>query len=342
MMKSLTFEKRVDEIIEEHSFSGVVHIKKEGETVLQKTSGLYNRSESLPVQSDTRFAIASGCKLFTAIAICQLVEKELLTFDTRLTDCLDIAFPNFSRELTIHHLLTHSSGIPDYFDESVMDDYEDLWKTIPMYQVRKLEDFLPLFQQKEQMFKPGERFHYNNAGYIVLGLVVEQLTGMDFTDYVEENIFKRCDMTNSGYFSLDRLPRNTAIGYIDEDDGSYRTNTFTMPLKGGSDGGAYVTSADMIKLWEGLLADKLLSESMTKTLLSRHMKAREDAYYGYGVWLNMKDGQLLKYHVMGYDPGVSFHSAVYPEFGLIIAIPSNQADGPFFIMKAIEEELVNA
>ncbi len=342
MIKGLTIDKKIDEVIEKHSFSGVVVLKKDRETILQKTAGLYNRPEALPVRTDTRFAIASGCKLFTAIAICQLVEKELLTFDTRLTDCLDILFPNFSKEITIHHLLTHSSGIPDYFDESVMDDYEDLWKTIPMYHVRKLEDFLPLFQQKEQMFKAGEKFHYNNAGYIVLGLVVEQLTGMDFTDYVEANIFEKCGMIHSGYFSLDRLPPNTAIGYIDEDDGAYRTNSFAMPLKGGSDGGAYVTASDMIKLWEGLLEFTLLSESMTKTLLYRHMKAREDAYYGYGVWLNMKEGQLLKYHVMGYDPGVSFHSAVYPEFGLKLAIPSNQADGPFFIMKTIEEELSNA
>jgi CubicO group peptidase (beta-lactamase class C family) len=339
LIRSMTFENKVNEVLNEKSFSGVALVKKGQETVLEKTAGYYNRAEKLPVDLNTRFAIASGCKLFTAIAVCQLVEKGLLALDTKLQDCLDIDFPNFSPDVTIHHLLTHSSGIPDYFNEDVMDDYEDLWITQPTYRIRKLKDFLPMFREGEMMFAPGEKFHYNNAAFIVLGLIVEQKTRMDFTDYVQVNIFNRCEMKDSGYFWMDRLPRNTAIGYIDEEEGTFRSNTFAVPIIGGADGGAYVTAPDMVKFWEGLMTYKLLDENTTNTLLHQHMKVREDAYYGYGIWINLKNDQVFKYHVMGYDPGVSFHSAVYPDFGLTLAIPSNMSDGPFPIMNAIEEEL---
>lgn len=80
------------------------------------------------------------------------------------------------------------------------------------------------------MFQPGERFHYNNAGYILLGLIVEELTGLEFTEYIDKNIFLPCEMKNSGYFSMDQLPKNTALGYIDEENGAWRTNVYSLPI----------------------------------------------------------------------------------------------------------------
>src|SRR5690606_18248653 len=141
-------------------------------------------------------------------------------------------------------LLTHTSGIPDYFDEQVMDDFEDLWRRQPMYLMQTASDFIPLFKEQPMMFQPGERFHYNNAGFIALGLIVEQLTGSEFTDVVQERIFGPANMLNSGYFRLDRLPGQTAFGYIEE-EGAWRTNHYAIPIRGGADGGAYVTAGDM-------------------------------------------------------------------------------------------------
>lgn len=220
-----------------------------------------------------------------------------------------------------------------------MEDFEDLWKQTPMYLLKRLQDFLPLFQNDEMVDQPGEAFRYNNAGYIVLGLIIEQQTGMTFQRYVEENIFKPAGMNDSGYFSLDRLPQNTALGYIDEVDGSWRTNTYAIPIIGGADGGAFVTAPDMVKFWEALIAFRLLNEGLTKELLTTHVDVKEGVGYGYGVWINNRKGRHLKYHVMGYDPGVSFHSAYYPESGYKIAIPSNHSDGAFEVMKEIEELL---
>ncbi len=321
-------------------FSGVVHMEKDKDTLILTQAGYANRAEKIANNIDTRFGIASGCKLFTAVAICQLVESGMLSFETKITDCLDYDFPNFDSEVTVHHLLTHSAGIPDYFDEDIMDDFEELWIKQPMYLLKELKDFLPMFQNKNMAFKPGERFHYNNAGFILLGLIVEKRTGVGFTDYIEENIFRRCEMNESGYFSLDRLPENTALGYIEE-NGTWRTNTYSIPIKGGSDGGAYVSAPDMNKLWDGLFSYKLLGEPTTNMLLSSHIEVKPYVYYGYGIWINKKENDVFKYHVMGYDPGVSFHSAFYPESGIKLSIPSNKSKGPYKIMKMLEDELLS-
>lgn len=337
MNNRLNVSESIEKVINNEEFSGVVFVKDNNRVLYESAYGHFNRAEAQLNTVHTRFGIASGCKLFTAIAICQLVENGKLSFDTRLKDCLDEVFPHFDRDVTIHHLLTHSSGIPDYFDEETMDNYEDLWKQTPMYLLKGLNDFLPLFKNEKMMFKPGERFHYNNAAFIVLGLIVEQHTSLSFTDYIETNLFKKCGMNDSGYFSLDRLPKNTAYGYIDNDDGTWKTNVYSIPIKGGADGGAFITAPDMIKLWEALLNYRLLSEKYTKLLMTSQIQVKEGVDYGYGIWINKRSSTIFKYHVMGYDPGVSFHSAVYPESGIKLAVPSNKSSGPYKIMEAIEE-----
>lgn len=100
--------------------------------------------------------------------------------------------------------------------------------------IKSLKDFLPLFQNRDMMYAPGSKFHYNNAGFIILGLIIEEQTGLKFTEYIE-NIFNPIGMNHSGYFSLDRLPRQTALGYIkDEISQTWRTNAYSIPIKGGS------------------------------------------------------------------------------------------------------------
>ncbi|MFK3957959.1 serine hydrolase domain-containing protein [Guptibacillus hwajinpoensis] len=331
-------ENVIDQLISDNDFSGSIFVKQ-AEKEYKVSSGYANRVEERLNKVNTRFGIASGSKLFTAIAIAQLVEKKQLSFEMKLRDCLDVSFPHFDANITIHHLLTHTSGIPDYFDEEVMEDFESLWKQTPMYLLKSLQDFLPLFQNGEMVAEPGKTFHYNNAAYIVLGLIIEQQTGMAFQHYIKENIFDPVGMKDSGYFSLDRLPQNTALGYIEDDDGSWRTNTYAIPIVGGSDGGAYVTAPDMVKFWEALLDFRLLNESLTGQLLSPHVDVKDWVSYGYGVWINARKGRIVKYHVMGYDPGVSFHSAYYPESGYNMAVPSNHSDGAFDVMKEIEERL---
>lgn len=332
---------RITDVMGKNNFSGTVLVKNDNKILAEKGYGYANRSEQIENSFDTRFGIASGCKLFTSIAICQLVEDGILSFETKLEDCLNVSFPNFDKDITIHHLLTHTAGIPDYFDEEVMDDFEELWVKNPMYLIRTLEDFLPLFQNQPMKLKVGERFHYNNAGYILLGLIIEQASQFKFADYIEENIFKKAGMADSGYFEFDSLPQRTALGYIDFPNGTWKTNIYSLPVKGGSDGGAFVTVNEMANLWDALINNQLLSEEYTRKLLTPYIKTNDkNSFYGYGVWIEKNDNEIYKYHIMGYDPGVSFHSAFYPETSIKTVICSNKSEGAYDIMKEIEEEIL--
>ncbi|MCP2035923.1 CubicO group peptidase (beta-lactamase class C family)/catechol 2,3-dioxygenase-like lactoylglutathione lyase family enzyme [Planomicrobium sp. HSC-17F08] len=321
--------------MENLDFSGVAMLKSQ--EVWSMAKGFADRSNERPNALDTRFGIASGCKIFTATAICQLVEEGKLSFEDRLPQLLPEFFPNF--DVTIHQLLTHTSGIPDYFDEETMDDFEEIWAKHPMYLMQSAVDFVPLFKDEPMKFAPGERFQYNNAGFIVLGLIVEKAAGQTFTDFVEENIFARAGMEKSGYFRLDRLPKETAFGYIEEEN-SWRTNQYAIPIKGGADGGAFVTAGDMASFWESLMDFTLLSEEMTKTLLAPHVAFDVHAY-GYGVWIARSEEAVVKYHVTGYDPGVSFHSGYYPDTKTVLTVLSNKGEGAADVMKLIEATALN-
>nr|WP_255437538.1 serine hydrolase domain-containing protein [Thalassobacillus sp. CUG 92003] len=119
------------------SFSGVVGIKQNGGGEAYAAYGFADRADERLNNQATRFGIASGCKLFTSVAICQLVENGSLQINTKLKDCLDHIFPFGNEDVTIHHLLTHTSGMPDYFNEATMDDFEQLWERTPMYSLRR-------------------------------------------------------------------------------------------------------------------------------------------------------------------------------------------------------------
>jgi CubicO group peptidase (beta-lactamase class C family) len=323
-------------------FSGAVQVARHGQIIAGTAYGYANRAEERVNQLNTRFGIASGSKLFTAIAVCQLVDQGKLLFTSKVLEVLqELEFPLFNPEITVHQLLTHSSGIPDYFDEEVMEDFAALWKDTPMYTLRRLRDFLPLFAAQPMKFTPGERFHYNNAGYIMLGLLVEAVSGMNFTDYVEQHIFQPCGMKDSGYFALDALPANTAWGYIDSESGDHISNIYSIPVVGGADGGAFVTAADMQRLWAELLGHRLLQAGTTELLLTPHIREDEDDFYGYGVTISIQNGQVSKYHIMGYDPGVSFRSAVYPASGVTFTALCNQSGGAYRMMQVVEGCLLN-
>lgn len=319
-----------------NNFSGTVLVKEQGKTIYEEAFGYADISNKRENTIDTRYGIASGAKIFTAIAVCQLIDMGLLSFDSKLIDCLNIDFSNFDKNITIEQLLTHSSGIPDYFDEDTMTDFSDLWIDNPMYLLRKPDDFIPMLKKGKMMFSPGEKFHYNNGAFVVLGLVIEHQSKMNFADYITKNILEPSAMDSSGYFALDMLPGNTALGYIDNGNGTYKSNIYSIPAVGGPDGGIFVTADDMSKLWNCLLQNKLLSEGTTKKLLIPHIHVDNDAYYGYGLWIIKKDDEIYKYYLTGSDPGVCFRSEIYPKQKIEITVLTNKESGAHDICQKVE------
>lgn len=301
------------------------------------SSGFANLSEKWGNQVNTRFNMASGSQIFTATAVCQLIEEKKLNFDTLLKDCLDITFPYFDEDITIKHLLLHTSGIPDYFEDETMRAYEDLWIQKPMYRMKKTSDYLSLFQQKKMVSPVEAMFHANHAGYILLGLIIEQVTGMEFSEYIEQHVFEKAGMKDSGYFKLDQLPERTAVGYIETKEGESKTNQYAIPIKGGPDRGAYTTSADMVLFWEALMSFKLLSKEMTTIFLEPHVALSESISYGYVGYIERNEREVVKYILMGYDPGANFRSFYRPAQSLAVVVCSNKEDGAHEMVRKIEE-----
>ncbi|NGY76109.1 serine hydrolase (plasmid) [Bacillus megaterium] len=331
--------EKISGIHKTNNFSGSIYVQQEKEVLDNESYGFANRSEKIKNQSDTRYSIASGSKIFTSIAICKLVQAGKISLHSRVKDCLNVDIPHLDPTITVHHLLTHTSGISDYFDEEIMTNYEELWIKRPMYKVRELEDFLPLFKEKPMKHSVGSKFHYNNAGYILLGLIIEQASKQTFSNYVKKHIFKPTSM-DSGYFEMDLLPGKVALGYMEGLNNTWKTNIYSLPAKGGSDGGAYVTAKDMAQLWESLMKYELLNEEMTKYLLTPQIQIDDTTCYGYGVWIKIGKEKLLKYILMGYDPGVNFRAVFYPNNELKIVVCSNKSEGAFEMISRIENELI--
>jgi len=304
-------------------FSGVISVRKDNEIIFRNSFGYADINNKIPNEIETKFATASAGKVFVAVGILQLIQKGKLNLNDTIGNILDFDLKAIDKGITIHQLLNHTSGIPDYFDESTMEEYAELWQDFPNYRIRKSMDLLPLFIDKPMMYKAGERFQYNNTGFVVLGLIIEKITGMLFDDYLAANVFGPCGMENTGYYELDRLPAKCANSYIyDTHRREFYTNIYSVDAKGTGAGGAFTTVIDVEKFWDNLLNGKLLSGDLLHEMLSLQ-SSDDDDYYGYGIWLEKTEDGTFEPWFQGSDPGVSFLSSYDRNQKINITIMSN-------------------
>jgi CubicO group peptidase (beta-lactamase class C family) len=189
------------------------------------------------------------------------------------------------------------------------------------------------------MYKAGEKFQYNNTGFVVLGLIIEKITGMLFDEYLAKNIFRPCGMINTGYFELDRLPRKCANAYIwDEDRKQLHTNIYSIDVKGTGAGGAFTTAIDAEYFWDNLLAGKLLSDNLLKDMLSLQSSG-DNGYYGYGIWLEKTKEGTFEPWFQGSDPGVSFLSVYHRNKKLNITLISNTGNNVWELKRKLYENM---
>jgi CubicO group peptidase (beta-lactamase class C family) len=322
----ITARQAEDAIEAEHArepFTGVVSIATADDVLVRRAFGMADRANGRPNTVDTRFGIASGTKVMTAVAALSLVDAGRLTLDARLADVVDAPLPRHDPSITVAQLLTHTAGNPDYFDEETDDDYAALWAERPTHTMRRPADFLPMFADLPQKFLPGERFAYSNAGFILLGLAIEAASGEAYADYVGEHVLGPAGMTDSGFFALGDLPARVALGYLDAT--SNRTNAFSVPVVGGADGGMFTTAEDLDRFWRALVGGRLLTRETTATMLATHATPGPDQPtegYGYGVWI-ADSGDERRYVVVGEDPGASMVSWIEPATGLVLTVLGN-------------------
>lgn len=325
---------QLDKIVQK-DFSGCISVLKDGNVIFEKSYGYADLPNKICNKLNTKFASASAGKVFVAVGTLQLIEAGKLNFEDTVGDLLDFDLKAIDGKITVRQLLCHTSGIPDYFDESVMSEYEELWKDYPNYKIRTSSDLIPLFIDKPMMYPAGERFQYNNTGFVVLGLIIEKITGQLFDKYLQKNIFEPCGMFDTGYYELDRLPANCANAYIfDQQRKEYYTNIYSVDVKGTGAGGAFTAVTDVNKFWSNLLDGKLISAEMLARMLSLQSSDESD-YYGYGVWLDKTGENTFSPYFQGCDPGVAFISSYDMTAKLNITIVSNFGCDVWKLRKAI-------
>jgi CubicO group peptidase (beta-lactamase class C family) len=330
--------KTMEEIVRDN-FSGVISIRRNDNVLFQKSYGFMDIANEIPNEIDTKFATASAGKAFVAVGILQLIENGKLKLSDIIGDILDFDLKSIDRKITIAQLLNHTSGIPDYFDESIMDEYAELWQDFPNYKIRKSMDLVPLFIDKPMMYKAGEKFQYNNTGFVVLGLIIEKITSLLFDDYLDRNVFKPFGMNNTGYYELDRLPKKCANAYIyDEKRKEYYTNIYSVDAKGTGAGGAFTTVNDVEIFWKNLLGGNYISSKLLHEMLSLQSSSGND-YYGYGIWLERREEGTMEPWFTGSDPGVSFISSYNRNKNTNITIISNTGNNVWEIKEEIEKSL---
>ena len=335
-------KKEIKEIIDSN-FRGNVYIVQDNKVICENVTGFADLANEIPNTLDTKFASASAGKVFVAVGILQLIEQGKIKLDDTLGILLDIDLHSIDAGVTVEQLLNHTSGVPDYFDETVMDEYEELWVNYPNYKIRHNSDLLPLFINKSMMYPKGEKFQYNNTGYVLLAMIIEKITGIYFDQYLKENIFDVCDMKSTGYYELDRLPAKCANNYIYcAETNDFRTNIFSVDVKGTGAGGAFITVKDIINFWRGLLAGKLISKELVAKMFSKQSGDGTDAeegYYGYGVWIIDNPNGKDYVYFQGCDPGVSFISEYNPNNNIISVLVSNYGDNVWKEMRKVRENL---
>ena len=307
-------------------FSGSVLVTRGHETLLECAAGLADRADGRQIHPGTRFGLASLSKPFTAAAVLTCVGRGELGVHDRVVDVLpaDRRPRTMSDQVTVHHLLTHSSGIGDYAEEDeelpgYVDDYGSLWRDLPSYRMERPDDFLPLYADAAPVAEPGTEFHYNNAGYVLLGAVLEQVTGRELVDVVTERVLVPAGMADSGYFRLNDSVPDLALGYLP----SGRSNIYSVPVIGSGDGGAFATARDLDRFFRAIAAGTLLGDELTGLMRTRHVRINERVAMGYGLFLT----ETSLSHGGG-DPGVETGARHYPDRDLSMVVLCNE-EGSF-------------
>jgi len=221
---------------ERTAFSGVVRVDRGEETLVAQAFGLADRGREVPNTVGTRFALASGAKGFTALVVLSLVEDGTLALDTTARSVLGDDLPLIDDAVTVEHLLSHRSGIGDYLDEDTMTDVKAYVMPVPVHTLQSTEDYLTVLDGHPQVSAPGERFAYNNGGFVVLALIAERAGGEPFHRLVHERVGEPAGLRDTGYLRSDELPGDAALGYLWTD--RPRTNVFHLPGLGRATAGS--------------------------------------------------------------------------------------------------------
>lgn len=305
-------------LIQKNIFSGTFLIAKGDEILLTYVGGEASKRFHVPNNIDTKFNLGSMNKMFTATSIMQLVEKGRLSLDDPIGKYVDESWlpAEITSKITIHHLLSHTSGLGSYFNDTYMKGSRELF--------RYVDDFKPLVRGEKPAFEPGKRFLYSNTGMLLLGVVIESVTGGNYFDYIRKNIYGPAGMTDSDSYEMDYPVENLAIGYSQDRNSAYgwQNNLYKHVIKGGPAGGGFATVKDLHRFARAIQTGTLVSQESLEKMWTDHA----GEFYGYGFSVEEGANGKVVGHGGGFD-GINSNLDIYLDRGYIVAVMSNTDRG---------------
>jgi CubicO group peptidase (beta-lactamase class C family) len=264
--------KQIDELLTAYNrygqFNGAALVSENNKVILKKGYGLANMEWNVPNQADTKFRLGSITKQFTATVILQLVEQGKLKLDGKLSDYLDYR-KDTGEKVTIHNLLTHTSGVPNY--TALPGFFENVSRN-PF----TVSDFVKKYASGDLEFEPGSKFNYSNSGYFLLGAIIEKITGKPYEQVLKENVFDPVGMKNTGYDHYDQLITHRASGYVKTPNGYQNAPYLDMSIPYAA-GSLYSTVEDLYLWDQALNSEKILSAKSKAAMFTPNL-----SNYGYG------------------------------------------------------------
>ncbi|HWE64528.1 MAG TPA: serine hydrolase domain-containing protein [Chloroflexota bacterium] len=309
----------LEKVIAADLFSGVVLVARDGVPIYRHAAGLASVAYNVPMRPDTKLNLGSMNKMLTAVAIAQLAEQGRVALDQPIGAYLPTYPCAVADRVTVHHLLTHTSGLGSYWNERF---------EASRARIRTVSDMLALFVDDPLAFEPGTRWHYSNSGYIVLGAIVEAVTGNSYFEYVREHIALPAGMRDTDAYEMDQEVQNRAMGYTHTgldglfDPGPRRNNLFLHVVKGGPAGGGFSTVEDLLRFAEALRGHRLLGAAYTELLLAGKVTIREGNQYAYGFHDERVNGIRIVGHGGGFA-GINGQLDIYLDRGYTVAVLAN-------------------
>jgi CubicO group peptidase (beta-lactamase class C family) len=306
--------KHLQEESNKGHFAGAALVARNGKTVLSQAYGLADREKNVPNQVNTKFRIGSMNKMFTAVCILQLAQAGKLDLNQPFGKYLtDYANKDMSSSVTIDQLLTHRGGTGDIFGPQFDAHRSEL---------RTLQDYIKLYERRDLEFKPGTRWQYSNYGFLLLGAVIEKVSGQSYYDYVREHVFRPAGMTSTDSFPENESVERRSVGYTKTKDGGWKPNDDTLPYRGTSAGGGYSAVEDLNLFATALKEHRLLDALHTELLTNGKVETPDGGKYAYGFSDSNEAGMLCFGHGGG-APGMNGDLKICPQSGYVIAVLSN-------------------
>jgi CubicO group peptidase (beta-lactamase class C family) len=294
-------------------FSGTVLIARNGKAIFTAAYGFADRERTIPNSVGTRFRNGSMSKMFTAVAVLSLIEAGMLALDDTLLEHLpDYANKTLASKVTVHHLLTHTGGTGDIFGALYNEHRLEL---------RTHQDFVNLFGARNLTFEPGSQWAYSNYGFVLLGAIIEKVSGQSYYDYVRDRVFARAGMVSTASDPEDALLPNSSLSYTRRPGTSGWQRAEMLGYRGMAAGGGLTTVEDLLRFSNALMNHTLLSAGNTALLTTGKVKSGAGMYaYGFG---DMTINGVRAIGHSGGAPGQTGDLLILPESGYVVAVLAN-------------------